>query len=395
MTRPKLLHIITRFDVGGSADCTALTAARLQYAYNTRVIHGPTVQPCRYYGDMQSAGVGVIEERSLIRSISPFVDVQALWRLSAHISREKYDIVHTHTSKAGLLGRLAAFAAGTPIVIHTAHGNVFHDYFDNRTTAAIVAAERMLARKTDALIELTQAGIREHLALGIGKPKQFHVIHSGIVLEDLIAKVLPVERRGQRIALGADESSFLVGFIGRLEPIKDPLTALAGFAVLARVLPKARFLCVGSGTLKERLISDALAAGILERCTFVDFAPVERYLPLLDAFVLSSRNEGMGRILLEAMANGVAVLGSEVGGVPDLIKDGRNGLLFPVGDAVALGEKLSRLANDTNMRTQLVAAGRTTVEAYSAEAMVAKHDTLYRRLLREPPPNPPPRMGEG
>jgi len=236
VSKIRVAHVITRLCQGGAQENT-FHSVRLanRDRYEVDLISGPTRGPGGSIEPMvRAAGIPILREPFLTRNPAPLRDFIALQRLTRRFREGRYDIVHTHTSKAGFLGRLAAERAGIPAVVHTPHGNVFHGYFNPYLTRLFVWMERHGARRTDRIIELTAGGIEEHLDEDIGRREQYRVIFSGIDIApyaDAIAR-----RQETRHALGAQDEHLLVGGVGRLEPVK-------GFAYLVeaakRIAPQA------------------------------------------------------------------------------------------------------------------------------------------------------------
>ncbi|HNR37384.1 MAG TPA: glycosyltransferase, partial [Candidatus Hydrogenedentes bacterium] len=237
MKRFRIAHVITRLCRGGAQENT-FHSVRLanRERYEADLVSGPT------FGDegsiedaVRAAGIEIVRVPHLVRRVAPFSDLLALRELQQLFRTRRYDIVHTHTSKAGFLGRLAARQAGVPIVVHTPHGNIFDGYFNRWTTRLFIGMERHAARHTDRLIELTPGGIEAHLKRGIGRREQFEVIFSGIDLAPFDAA--RARRDETRRALGCPADAFLVGGVGRLEPIKGFAYFVEAARIAAERLP--------------------------------------------------------------------------------------------------------------------------------------------------------------
>ncbi|MBI1724525.1 MAG: glycosyltransferase family 4 protein [Candidatus Tectomicrobia bacterium] len=378
----RVLHIITRLDRGGSADNTLLSCIGQRRRGHEVVLAaglGLTEEsPMR--PEAESEGVQLVRIPSLIRAVHPVKDAVALracWRL---IRGGRFDLVHTHTSKAGILGRLAARLAGGCRVVHTPHGHVFYGYFGPWKTRLFIWAERLMARWTDAIVTLTDREAEEHLALGVGRPSQFVTIFSGIPLPG------PKARAGtgpsRRRALGLPAEGALVGSVGRLDPIKGHGLLIQAFALLGDRHPGARLILIGEGEKREEYQALARELGVAEGVRFMGWRDdVGDLLEELDLFAFPSRNEGMGRAAVEAMAAGLAVVAARTGGLPEVVREEETGLLVPPGDAAALSAAIGRLLARPEERRAMGEAGRRLAQAYSAERMCEKIEALYQRLL--------------
>ncbi len=383
MARIRVAHVITRLCKGGAQENTFHTVALAdRERYAVELISGPTRgHEGSIEAAVEAAGIRIEREPWLVRNPAPMHDAITLWRLAKRLRQGRYDIVHTHTSKAGLLGRLAAERAGVPIVVHTPHGNVFHGYFNRYVSRAFVWAERHAARRTDRIVELTPGGIEEYLEEGIGQREQFTVIFSGI---DTAPFGEAIERREDtRHELGVGPEHLLVGGVGRLEPVKGFIHFVHAARSIAESQPAARFVLAGQGSLDRELRSEA--APLSGRFQFLGLREdVPRLMAALDVLVVPSLNEGMGRVLLEAGAAGVPVVASDVGGIPDIVDDGETGLLVPPRDATAIAEAVLSLLHTPERRSLMGATARAkVVPHFSLESMVARIENLYEELLHE------------
>ncbi len=328
-----------------------------------------------------AAGIPILHEPLLLRNPAPLRDFITFRRLVRRFREGRYDIVHTHTSKAGFLGRLAAERAGVPIVVHTPHGNIFHGYFSKVMTRAYVWMERHAARRTDRIIELTPGGVEEHLAEDIGRRDQYRVIFSGIDTSPY-AKAI-AGREETRRALGIVGDTPLVGGVGRLEPVKGFAYFVEAAERIAREMPNARFVLAGRGGEGDRLRKQAAPLG--DRFRFLGQRhDVPALMAALDVLVVPSVNEGMGRVLLEAGAAETPVVASRVGGIPDVVDDGETGLLVPPRDADALaGGVVELLRAPERLRFMGATAHAKVVPYFSLEEMVRRIENLYEELIRE------------
>jgi glycosyltransferase involved in cell wall biosynthesis len=375
------MHVITRLTVGGSSENTVSMIEQLaRFGYAATLVlgpesEGPTVEAAR------RRGCRVVELDGLVREVSPARDVAAVVQLYRLFRRARPQIVHTHTSKAGFVGRLAARLAGVPAVIHQPHGHIFYGYWSRRRTAMFVALERVAARWTDTLVALTPREIAENLERGIGRAAQYAVVPSPVPIETLRASA--PSRAAARAGLGLGPDVYVVAGVGRLVPIKGFDILVAALPELTARVPGAQVVLIGDGVERAALEAQAAALGVAARLRMSGArSDVIGLLPAADVLAAPSRNEGMGRVLVEALALGLPVVGTRVGGIADVILDGECGLIVPPEDPGALAGALVELGLDRGRRAKLAAGARPRAEAFStpvaAAAMRAVYDTLAR-----------------
>ena len=376
------LHVITRLTLGGSAENTLATMAALEAAgYAGPLAVGVAASDAASVAAARRRGVELLDVPALGREVG-FRDVAALARLWRVIRARRPAILHTHTSKAGFVGRLAARVAGVPAVIHQPHGHIFYGYYGPRRTAFYVALERLAARWTDRIVTLTELGIDEHLARGIGRRAQYRTVPSGVPTAELRAAA--PTRGAARVRLGLPDDAFVVVGLGRLVPVKGFDLLLAALPALAAAVPSARVVFVGEGPERAALEAQAVGLGVRGRVLFTGATPdIAVCLAAADVLAAPSRNEGMGRALVEAMALGVAVVGAEVGGIPAVVADGETGWLVPPGDTAALAAALVELGRDEALCAKLGAAAAARAEAFSSRVAHAAMRAVYDELARE------------
>ncbi len=386
----KVLHVITRLDRGGSAINTLATCTGLAGKYNTLLVCGLSLESNMtdeeersLKKDMDQAvsrGVRVMTLPSLVRPIRPWQDIRALVFLIRLMVREKPDIVHTHTSKAGLLGRLAAFCARVPVVIHTPHGHIFFGHFNWLASRLFIMLERFLGLFTHRLVALTQGEKNDYLDLRVAAPESLVTIHSGV---DVARFGQGAEKREKaRKSLGIDPGAKVVGTVGWLLPIKGPGHLLKAMGRVWETHPEAMLVFVGQGPLQAELSRQADQVGQQDKVLFPGWTShVEDILPGFDVFCLPSLNEGMGRVIVEAMAAGLPVVASEVGGIPDLVEDGRTGFLCGPGDLAGISEAIARLFDDPEKAREMGEQGRIKSACFSLDAMLSKLDALYEEVM--------------
>jgi glycosyltransferase involved in cell wall biosynthesis len=377
----RVVRVIARLNIGGPAIHATLLTARLDPArFHTTLVTGSEDASEGNYLALHGREAAVELIPDLGREIRPLRDLRTLAALMRVIRRVRPHIVHTHTAKAGAVGRLAAALCGVPVVVHTFHGHVLRGYFSPAKTAVYRNIERGLARRTDRLLTVTDLVRDELLALGVGRPEQYITVPLGF---DLAPLVHAAGRRGElRAELGVGAAP-LVGIVARLVPIKAHEIFLDAAARIRAAVPDARFLIVGDGECRQALEARVDALGLREAVRFLGWrADLDRLYADLDVVVLTSRNEGSPVALIEAMAAGVPVVSTAVGGVPDVVAHGTSGLLAPVDDAAAVAEHTVTLLRDRARALTMGGAGRSRVVAtYSADRLVADIERLYDALL--------------
>jgi glycosyltransferase involved in cell wall biosynthesis len=393
----KVIHIITRLDMGGSAQNTLLTALNHDpQRYSVCLIKGSSHESAMTeeetqlvkdrLADGRKHGIEVIDLPSLVRRISPLNDIKSFVLIFRILRKSKPDIVHTHTSKAGILGRLAAWMARVPIIIHTPHGHVFYGHFGRSLSKIFLQMERLLGRITHHQIGLTPEECNDYLSLRVSKPRNTTVIHSGVDLHRFSKGEKQRPRKRKELGIPAD--SLVIGYVGWLIPIKGVTYLVSALAKVAEKYPESLLVLVGKGDDKGdeeiKLKEQVERAGLADKVRFLGWrSDVDEIMGCFDIFVLPSLNEGMGRVLVEAMAAGLPIVASSVGGIPDLVKDGKNGLLVPPADASSLEKAICALLKDKVQRKRMGEAGKKMCRPYSAEAMVGQIDDLYTELLEK------------
>jgi glycosyltransferase involved in cell wall biosynthesis len=383
--RIRVLRVIARLNVGGPALHAVLLTERLDPArYDSRLVAGRIGDAEGDYLSLRgTAPEGLIELPALGRDVRGSRDWGAFWSLVRLIREFRPHVVHTHTAKAGALGRLAAWLCRVPVVVHTYHGHVFDAYFSPAKTRLVVAAERLLARRAHALVAVTDRVRRDVLARGIGRDDTVVVVPLGLDLDPLVAA--PARRGELRQELGLDAAAPLVGIVARLAPVKAHETFLEAARAIAPARPDATFLVAGDGERRAALEALAAGLGLGSRVRFLGWrADLDRLYADLDVVVLTSKNEGSPVALIEAMAAGRPVVSTRAGGVEDVVADGETGVLVPVGDSAAVARAILGLLDDPARAARLGAAARTSAVArFGSRRLVGDIDALYRRLLAE------------
>ncbi|MGH7307127.1 MAG: glycosyltransferase [Candidatus Rokuibacteriota bacterium] len=381
--RIRVVRIIARMNVGGPAIHVTLLTERLDpRRYESLLVTGTED---RHEGNYLTLSRKRLDRLLVVpglgREIRGLPDAAALGRLVRVLREARPHIVHTHTAKAGMLGRLAARWCGVPRIVHTYHGHVLQGYFGRTKTRLFVGFERWLARRTDRLLAVSERVRQDLLDLGVGRRDRFDVVPLGLDLDRFMSA--EAERGSLRREQGFSSRDLLVGIVARLVPVKMHEVFLRSAAEVSRRLPESRFVVVGDGERRAELETLARSLGLGGRVRFLGWrADLDRIYADLDVVVLTSRNEGSPVSLIEAMAAARPVVATRVGGVPDLVDHGVSGLLAPPGDAAAVAEAIVALLGDDDRRRRLGEAGRKRVyPAFSAQRLVADIDRLYSDLV--------------
>jgi len=391
----RILRIVTRLNIGGPAIHVSLLSTRLDpQRFDTCLVVG---QPDATEGDLSStipAAVRMIRLRTLQRSLRPLNDLRTLWRLLRITWQQRPHLIHTHMAKAGTLGRLAGLLYNRigpgrrerAVLLHTFHGHVLDGYFSGPSERLFTAIERALARHTDHLIAVSDTVKQDLLALGIGRPEQWHVIPVGLNVASLGQLPMPN---------GAPTVRF--GLIGRLVPIKNPSLFLDGLRRTTQAgSPPVQGIVVGDGPLRATLERETAALGLDSLVRFTGWQrDLSQVYANLEVACLTSWNEGTPIAMIEAMAAGRAVVATNAGGVRDLLLDPgqtadpapgtfqqtERGLLVRPGDAEGLASAMTALATDVGLRRRLGQAAREHVlQRFTEERLLRDITALYERL---------------
>ena len=385
MKKINVLHVITRLDKGGAPKNTLLTVSGLdKERYRVTLLSGPSRNPEEDLEERTTkAGVECAVLDELVRPIRPWTDLRAVLKLARFMRRHKLHIVHTHTSKAGVVGRLAFLLARSPLLVHASHGHVFTGFYGPVLSTILLWLDRFLSLFTHRIVALTRRGMEEQIHLGVAPRRKFAVVPSGVELERFTeASVDAVAKREQ---LGLPPVGPLLGVAAELDPRKGHRYLLEAMPLVLRRRPDAVLLVMGHGPLQQDLqarISLMNLEGSVRMLGHREDMP--EMLSLLDVLVLPSLNEGMGRVVVEAMACAKPVVASNVMGIPELVEDGVTGLLCRPANPQDLAEKILRLLEDSELARKMGAAGKERVyPRYDASRMVAAYEALYEALLKE------------
>ena len=376
--RVKVAHIITRLDLGGAQQNTLYTSRHLDPR------RFDVVLLCGAGGVLDAearSGARIVLVKNLVRAVSPWRDLAAFWELRRILRAERPAVVHTHSSKAGILGRFAAWAAGVPVVIHTFHGFGFHDRQSWWAKGLYVLVERWAAALATALVFVSRSNQDYARRHGLGDPGRYVLIRSGVKLSDYPARC---DAAGKKRSLGLAPDARVILSVGNFKPQKNPEDFLTLARQVAAADSRAAFVFVGDGPLRGKLEAGLAQAGLQGRFLLAGWRrDVAELLAASDVFVLTSYWEGLPRALVEAMKSGVVPVCYATDGVIDLVRDGENGYLIAPGDTDAMARRVLGLLSDEPARRRLAAAAADSVGMeFDIDHMVRQQEDLYLRLLR-------------
>ena len=404
----RVTHIITRLVLGGAQENTLATihGLRGKPGLEINLISGPTLGP---EGSLESEARKIFPNSALrtphsaltivpelIRPVHPLKDFIALRKLEKILRAQKPDLVHTHSGKAGILGRLAARRAGVPKIIHHIHGPSFGNFQGALANLVFTAAERHAAKVTDHFFCSAAAMTKLYLAAGIGKPEMFTRIFSGFHLEPFLNATNDLALR-QR--LGLDETHIVIGKIGRIFKLKGHADLLRAFAKILPQVPHARLLFVGDGSLRGEIENQIRALGLDGKVIFTGLVPpgeVARHVGIMDCLAHLSYREALSRALPQALAAGKPVIAYDFDGADEVCRENETGFLVRTGDTDTAAKRLLQLASDAALREKFGRAGSAFVrENFSVEKMVSAHYTVYQQLTARRSFLPRPSEGRG
>ncbi len=386
----RVTHLITRLVIGGAQENTlaTLSGLRRQPGVEVKLIAGPTIGP---EGSLEDAARNIFQSQpadftivpELVRPVHPLKDFVALRKLEKLLREQQPDLVHTHSGKAGILGRLAARRAGVPIIVHHIHGPSFGPFQGALANVVFTAAEKYAAQVTDHFFCSAGAMTRLYLAADIGRPEQFTRIFSGFDLQPFIQATNDPALR-QR--LGLDGTHFVIGKIGRLFRLKGHADLIEAFARMLPQVPHARLLLVGDGILRGELEQQVRRLGLDGKVIFTGLVPpaeVARYVGIMDCLAHLSYREALSRALPQALAAGKPVVAYDFDGADEVCLENQTGFMVRTGDIDAAAQRLIRLARDPALRERFGRAGTAFVrENFAIEKMVADQYAVYQQLLQ-------------
>ncbi len=388
--RIKVLHIITRLDPGGSAENTVLSVEKVDperfdsYVWTGKGLdgEGPPVE----YRKRLGKKLDVIPY--LVRNISPVSDLLAIVDLATRIQKLRPDIVHLHSAKAGVVGRVAAkLAFRKTKVIYTPHGHVFSGYGNSISNRIFTSIEKIFASWCNAIVGLTNdelAAFKKHKA---GKIEQFCVIPSGVNLDPYLNSI---EMRDEaRKEFGYKNDTAVVGYVGRFEEVKGPDLFVDVAKKISDRAPETRFLMVGEGSMRRDVVKKINDLNLNDKIKLPGWRKdIPRLFRAMDIYVLTSRNEGQGRVLVEAMATELATVGFDSGGVREVVDSGISGVVIKDQDIDKIADVVVKLLNAPERRKEMGEAGKERAEKYySLDVMIHRLEKLYSGLKENRKPS--------
>jgi len=382
----RILHISTRLILGGSQENTVLSCeGQADRGHDVGLVFGPIYGPegSLYERAKAHGGFELIQSPSLVRDLHPFKDSRCYRDLRKLIRGWRPDAVHTHSSKAGILGRLAGWKERVPCVVHTVHGPPFHPYERWWRNALYAQSERVAAKRCHRIICVADAMREQFLARGIGRAEQYITVHSGMEVETFLNP--GVSREAMRRELGFAPSDLVVGTVARLAEHKGHDDLLEALGEVMRARPALKLLWVGDGWWRERLMARVREMGLAERVVTTGLVPPERIPALMQAMdVLAhpSYREGLPRTVTQALLSGLGAVAYDVDGTREVCIDGKTGRLIAPGDRAALREAIVWMMDHPVERSAMGEAGRAMCrERFSAELMVERLEEVYQSVL--------------
>ena len=383
--RLRIVHVITRLILGGAQENTLLTVEGLdrRHGDDVTLITGPAEGP---EGDLfdraERLGLKVELLPELVRPIRPATDLRAYRALRRAFRRLRPEVVHTHSAKAGMLGRAAAWHEKVPAIVHTVHGPSFGPFETPARNRLYLAAERWAARRCHALVSVCDAMTEQYLAAGVGRPEQYQTVYSGMDVEAFLHPPRP--RAEVRRELGLAETDLAFGTVARLFENKghDDILAVAPRVLAAH--PDVRFVFIGDGIFRDRLVAETVRLGLAHAFRFVGLVPpgrIPELLGALDAVVHPSLREGLARVLPQSLLVGRPVISYDVDGAREVVLP-ETGILLRPRDLEGLSAAILRLADDPELRRAMGQEGRRRfTEQFRHETMTDRLRSLYERLL--------------
>lgn len=382
----KICHLITRMIVGGAQENTLYTIiGHLENELEAVLVTGPSPGPeGRLLQKREISNLRIVLQPHLVRELNPCRDALAYLSLRRLFAREAFDVVHTHSSKAGVIGRLAARAAGVPVVVHTIHGQAFHKYEKWWRNRLFIFAERVAARRCDRIYAVCRAMIDQCVAANVAPEGKYRVVYSGMKLEPFFNAQPDMTLASE---LGIPPGTAVVGKIARLFELKGYEYLLQAAPLIIAEVPNVRFLIVGDGAIRPAIERQIRTMGLEDHFVFAGLvAPAEipKYTALMDVLVHLSLREGLPRTIIQAHAGGKPAIGFALDGTPEAIVDGETGYVCPPADHRAVAAGVTELLRNPERARRMGEAGREHIRhRWDWRQMVDTLEQEYRELLGE------------
>lgn len=387
--KKRVLLVITRLTIGGDTNVVLDIADYFNNHPNFEADLAVGPVP-RHEVDLTylayERGIPTIIIPGLINSVNPYLNFKAFSDLRAHMTQGKYDIVHTHSSVAGVIGRAAAITTSIPVIVHHVHGWGIQEDMSIGMRMLYIGLERLSAKFTDRMIAVSKPTVQKGINYHICKEDKFVLIYNGIDLNNFRQKV---DEQQVRIELGLDPEYKIVGMIGRLEKQKNPIDFIQCASIVLEDYPKVQFIIAGDGSLRpdcEILINKL---NLQDNFFLLGFRnDIEKILPILTLTVMSSLWEGLPVVFQEAMSAGKPIVANDVDGARDIIVDGDTGYLVPPHQSQEMAERILSLLNNEDLCYEMGAEAQRHSESFSSQQMLEKIESLYRELLSNYESNP-------
>lgn len=379
----KILNIITLFSVGGATETVISIASGLKNKFlEVDIIAGPNVElEGDMYEESNKLGLNVITIPTLKREIHPLYDLITIVKLFRIIKKGKYTIVHTHSSKAGILGRWAAWMAGCKSIVHTVHGWGFNDSQNLILKTVIIFLERVTAIITTKIVCVTSLDIEKGIKKRIGHKNQYTIIRSGIDLKKYLNE--PISKNIIRRNLNINDNEFVIGTVTRFSLQKSPLDTILSFSeVINKGYKHVRLIMVGDGPLlnDSKILTQNLS--LTEKIIFTGIrTDIPEILKSFDVFVLSSLWEGLPRVIPQAMASGIPVIATNIDGNSEIIKNGISGILTEPKHPIQMSDAIIYLIENPNECAKFVENAKQHLLEFDENKMVEETQILYQKLI--------------
>ena len=384
----RIMHISTRLILGGSQENTVLSCeGQAEAGHTVSLVYGPIYGP---EGSLlervkQHGGIEMIETPNLVRDLSPLRDLRCYFDLKKIIAQWQPDVVHTHSSKAGILGRLAAWKARVPCVVHTIHGLAFHPFQNKWRNAIYIAAERFAARRCHRIVCVADAMRDQALAARIGRRDQYVTVYSGIETDPFVQP--SHSPQAMRAELGLAEDDFVLGTIARLAELKGHDDLLDALSPMMHTHSNIKLLWVGDGWWRDRLMKRVQCLGLESQVVLTGLVEPQRIpecLGAMNVLVHPSYREGLPRAVPQALLSGVPAIVYDVDGAKEVCIDGEVGRLVPPGDLTALRDAVQWMMDHPKERQEMGQRGRERCkDRFGAAGMVKKLETIYAQVLAQ------------
>ncbi|MCH8326371.1 MAG: glycosyltransferase family 4 protein [Bacteroidetes bacterium] len=387
-TRKKVLHIITLFSVGGATENTIFTVDGLiKRGYDVDIITGPNISSeGSMYSICKKLNLSVLTFNNLKRDISPFSDIIVIFQLYLFIKKNNYDIVHTHSSKAGIVGRIAAWLARTPIIIHHNHAKPYHRFQSWFIQTLYKSIERFTSLFCDKIVSVTYTIVDEMVKDKIAPREKFVVIRSGFNIENF-KNFDSTNNFKIKEKFGLTANDIVIGKIARLSVIKGHIYLLQAFEKVFRQIPNVKLLLIGDGENKNELLKFIDKKRLNDKIIFTGLIPTNEMpsvISLIDIVVHTALLEGLPRVFTQSMLMGKPVISFDLDGAHEVIEDGKNGYLIEPMNIEMLTEKIIDLVSNTTKSKNFGSYAKDNIkDDFSIMAMVENNNKLYQELLKK------------